>query len=189
VRRSLFDDGRVVERATVAPEANLGILSQREVNALCRHDNQALLALFRRCALAVLSSGAEIDDVRTLFERYRDFDLELAQEDRGLRLHLVNAPAAAFVAGEMIRGVREHLFAVLRDILYVSHEFERGQQFDLSSAAGITDAVFKILRNAGVLAGAPQRGLVVPNTTTPRRSVTRWVCARWTSARVAGQAR
>jgi len=96
-----------------------------------------------------------------LFERYRDFDLELAQEDRGLRLHLVNAPAAAFVAGEMIRGVREHLFAVLRDILYVSHEFERGQQFDLSSAAGITDAVFKILRNAGVLAGAPQRGLVV----------------------------
>src|SRR5256885_9988516 len=28
-----------------------------------------------------------------------------------------NAPAAAFVDGEMIRGIKEHLFAVLRDVV------------------------------------------------------------------------
>ena len=158
---SLFDDGRVTAHATVAPEASLAVLSQREVNALCRGQNQPLHDLFRRCALAVLSSGTEIDDVRDLFERYRDFDVRLVQEDRGLRLNLRNAPARAFVAGEMIRGVREHLFAVLRDILYITHELERGVQFDLSSSGGITDAVFKILRNARVLAPDNRAGLVV----------------------------
>ncbi len=158
---ALFDDGRVMAHATVAPESSLAILSQREVNALCRGGNATLHALFRRCALAVLSSGAEIDDVRDLFERYRDFDVALVQEERGLRLELRNAPARAFVAGDMIRGVREHLFSVLRDILYITHELERGVQFDLSSAAGITDAVFKILRNAGVLVPDVKAGLVV----------------------------
>jgi hypothetical protein len=93
---SLFDNGRVIAHATVAPEASLAILSQREVNALCRGGNQPLHDLFRRCALAVLSSGAEIDDV--------------------------NAPAAAFVDGEMIRGIKEHLFAVLRDVVYIANE-------------------------------------------------------------------
>lgn len=158
---ALFDDGRVIAHATVAPEAGLAILSQREVNALCRGGNQPLHDLFRRCALAVLSSGAEVDDVRDLFERYRDFDVALVQEERGLRLDLRNAPARAFVAGNMIRGVREHLFAVLRDILYITHELERGVQFDLTSAGGITDAVFKILRNAGVLVPDVKAGLVV----------------------------
>ena len=159
--QSLFDDGRVIGHATVAPESNLALLSQREVNALCHHGSQTLHDLFRRCALAVLSSGAEIDDVRALFERYRDFDVSLVQEDRGLRLNLRNAPATAFVGGDMIRGVREHLFAVLRDILYITHELTEGGQFDLGSPAGITDAVFKILRNAGVLAPAVSAGLAV----------------------------
>ena len=158
---SLFDDRRVVALATVSPESNLAVLSQREVNALCQGGNQPLQNLFRRCALAVLSSGAEIDDVRDLFERYRDFDVSLVQADRGLRLILRNAPARAFVGGDMIRGVREHLFAVLRDILYITHELERGAQFDLATPAGITDAVFKILRNAGVLTPQAKAGLVV----------------------------
>ena len=158
---SVFDTGGVVAHATVAPDTSLAVLSQREVNALCRGGNQPLHDLFRRCALAVLSSGAEVDDVRDLFQRYQDFDLSLVQEDRGLRLNLRNAPDRAFVSGEMIRGVREHLFAVLRDILYITHELERGVQFDLSTPGGITDAVFKILRNAGVLMPALRAGLVV----------------------------
>lgn len=159
--QSLFNDTRVIPHATVAPEAALAVLSQREVNALCRGGNQGLTDLFRRCALAVLSTGSETDDVRDLFERYRDFDVSLVQEDRGLRLNLRNAPASAFVAGEMIRGTREHLFAVLRDILYITHELEQGVAFDLDSPGGITDAVFKILRNAGVLAADVRQGLVV----------------------------
>jgi pyrimidine/purine-5'-nucleotide nucleosidase len=151
----------VVPAAMVAPETSLAILSQREVNALCSRSNRQLHEVFRRCALAVLASGTAIDDARTLLERYRDFTVTLVQQDRGLRLRLENAPANAFVGGEMIRGVREHLFAVLRDIVYITQELESGAQFDLASPAGITDAVFKILRNAGVFTPAATPGLVV----------------------------
>jgi len=151
----------VVRHARVAPVSSLAVLSQREVNALCERRSPALDDLFRRCALAVLSSGLESDDPRSLLERYASFRISLVQEDRGLRLDLVDAPGSAFVDGQMIRGVREHLFAVLRDILYITQELEVGGHFDLTSAAGITDAVFRILRNAGALDARIQRGLVV----------------------------
>src|SRR5690606_9959435 len=128
---------------------------------LCQRRAPELDEMFRRCALAVLSSGLEVDDARVLFERYRDFDIDLVQEDRGLRLDLRNAPGGALVDGHMIRGVREHLFAVLRDILYVHREFELAGQFDLSTSAGVTDAVFRILRHAGVLEARMHCGLVV----------------------------
>ena len=139
----------VVARASVAPESNLALLSQQEVNALCDRSTPVMNDLFRRCALAVLSSGEAIDDARALLERYHDFSVTLEQEDRGLRLVLRNAPAIAFVDGQMIHGVREHLFAVLRDIVYNTQELEQGAQFDLGTAAGVTDTVFKILRHAG----------------------------------------
>ena len=158
---SLFDSAQVVPRATVVPETNLALLSRREVDVVCHRSSPKLHDLFRRCALAVLASGAEVDDVRALFERFRDFDITLEQSDGGLRLVLHNAPATAFVGDTMIRGVREHLFAVLRDILYITQELERGVQFDLESSAGITDAVFMILRNAGVVAPRATAGLVV----------------------------
>lgn len=158
---SLFSNGGIVATATVAPHSSLAVLSQREVNALCNQRSPELDELLRRCALAVLASGVESDDVLSLYERYHDFDIRLEQEDRGLRLHLRNAPALAFVGGAMIHGVREHLFSVLRDILYIRQELGGGGRFDLASPAGITDAVFKILRNAGVLAPGRRQGLVV----------------------------
>ncbi|MEX2481914.1 MAG: nucleotide 5'-monophosphate nucleosidase PpnN [Gammaproteobacteria bacterium] len=151
----------IVAHARVAPLAALAVLSQREVNALCQRRDPEVEELFRRCALAVLSSGFEVDDARILFERYGDFEIDLVQEDRGLRLDLHNAPGAAFVDGQMIRGAREHLFAVLRDILYVTQALEFGEQLDLTTSAGITDAVFRILRHADVLEAHTRRGLVV----------------------------
>ena len=151
----------VIPHASVSPESNLALLSQQEVAALCDHSNRALNELFRRCALAVLSSGADIDDAPTLLQRYNAFDVALMQEDRGLRLDLRNAPALAFVDGHMIHGIREHLFAVLRDIVYIAQELEQGAQFDLRSAIGITDAVFKILRHADLLRPSPEHNLVV----------------------------
>src|SRR5690606_33207395 len=65
------------------------------------------------------------------------------------------APAHAFVDGKMIRGIHEHLFSVLRDIVYVHFDITSNPKFDLSRPEGITDAVFHILRNANVL--QPQR--------------------------------
>jgi predicted Rossmann-fold nucleotide-binding protein len=56
----------------------------------------------------------------------------------------------------MIRGIRELLFAVLRDVVFINNEVANGLQFDLATSDGITNAVFHILRNAGTLrAGEP----------------------------------
>ena len=83
----------------------------------------------RRCSLAVLNSGGETDDARAIFDRYADFDIGIMRQAWGVKLEIRNAPGQAFVDGEMIRGVKEHLFAVLRDIVYTHNEivarFER----------------------------------------------------------------
>ncbi len=61
----------------------------------------------------------------------------------------------------MIRGIKEHLFAVLRDVVYISHEIGQGARFDLTKTADITNAVFHVLRNAGVLDRKIKPNLVV----------------------------
>ncbi len=147
--------------AAVTPEGPLAVLSRREAAELSEQTGTALYALFRRCALAVLNCGAYVDDARSVFETYHDFDVRIAQSPWGVRLEIRNAPAHAFVDGEMNRGIREHLFAVLRDILYLDNEVHRGGRFDLGSTSGITDAVFNILRNAEVLRRRPEAPLVV----------------------------
>src|SRR5690606_37284936 len=128
----------------------LEVLSQQEVDRL-RGAESAQHELLRRCALAVLNVGDVTDDTRAVLERYRDFDIGIVQQDRGVKLALSNAPANAFVDGEMIRGIRELLFAVLRDVVYINSELMTVPRFDLGQSAGITNAVFHILRNAGVL--------------------------------------
>src|SRR5690606_8319364 len=55
----------------------------------------------------------------------------------------------------------EHLFAVMRDLLYVHEDIIASNRFDLSTSSGITDAVFHILRNARVLAAQADPRLVV----------------------------
>ncbi len=61
----------------------------------------------------------------------------------------------------MIRGIREHLFAVLRDLLYAHEDILSNPRFDLGTTDGITDAVFHILRNARVLRAHEEPRLVV----------------------------
>lgn len=147
--------------ALVSPEGSLEVLSQQEVNRLKDTSLSGGHQLLRQCALAVLSSGSPLDDSRALLERYPDFDVEVLQQDRGIRLRLTQAPAHAFVDGSMIRGIREHLFAVLRDLVYVSNEIQNNPSIQLNDSAGITDAVFHILRNAGVLRTNTPPNLVV----------------------------
>ncbi|NCT67084.1 MAG: LOG family protein [Rhodanobacteraceae bacterium] len=136
--------------ARISPAAGLDILSRHEVARLRDAGAGGLHDLLRRCALAVLTQGSLTDDARALLDRYPDFDIQILQQDRGVKLELVNAPAGAFVDGQIIRGVNELLFAVVRDIIYVSTQIEAGR-FDLSDSAGLTNAVFEILRNARVL--------------------------------------
>jgi len=144
----------------VMPEGSLEVMSQQEVSRLRDTTAGGQREILRRCALAVLNVDSATDDTRAILEQYADFDVEIVQQDRGVKLALKNAPADAFVDGKMIRGIREQLFAVLRDVVYVNSKLAAGH-FDLGSSAGITDAVFRILRNAGVLKTARDPNLVV----------------------------
>lgn len=147
--------------ARVAPKGSLEHLSQQEIERLLDTSQGGLYPLFRQCALAVLNSGSEIDDARIIFDKYKDFDLQIVRQPWGIKLAIKNAPASAFVDGEMIRGIKEQLFAVLRDVVFISNEIMEGGRFDLKSSASITNAVFHILRNARVLEHKMRPNLVV----------------------------
>ena len=134
--------------ASISTDGLLDILSKSEVARLLDTSKGGLYRLFRNCSLAVLNSGSYLDDGKELLERYRSFDIRIVQEERGIKLELIGVPAIAFVDDKMIRGIREHLVAVVRDVLYANEELNR---FDLKTKEGTTDAVFHFLRNAKVL--------------------------------------
>ncbi|PPU94914.1 nucleotide 5'-monophosphate nucleosidase PpnN [Xanthomonas albilineans] len=137
--------------ARIYPRGGLDILSRVEVARLRDASSGGLHDRLRRCALAVLTSGSASDDPGAAGDLYHDFDIQVLQRDRGVRIDLINAPAMAFVDGEIINGVAELLFAVVRDLAYMSIELGLESTFDLQSSAGITNAVFGQLRNARIL--------------------------------------
>lgn len=147
--------------ALVTPEGRLDVLSKAEVTKLLDASQGGLYRLFRNCSLAVLNCGSTLDDGKELLERYSDFEIRVVQEQRGIKLDVRSAPAHAFVDGKMIKGISEHLFAVLRDIIYVSDEIKNNPRFDLDGSDGISSAVFHILRNANILRPMTPPKLVV----------------------------
>ena len=154
-------DSRDLVDARVAPKGSLQLLSQQEIAKLLDSGQGGLYPLFRKCALAVLNSGSNLDDAGRIFEKYADFDVRIVRQAWGIKLEIKNAPAAAFVDGEMIRGLKDHLFAVLRDVVFISNEIMESGRFDLTSSSSITNAVFHILRNARVLELQVRPNLVV----------------------------
>lgn len=154
-------DAPVCVDAEIWPEGSLEVLSQLEAELLKSSGTGGLYPLLRRCLLAVLNSGKEADDAREVLETYSDFSVSFIQQDRGLKVSLKNAPADAFVDGRMIRGIRELLSAVLRDIVYTRHEIFDSGRFDLDSTEGITNAVFHIVRKASLLELPAEVNMVV----------------------------
>ena len=151
---------RQVINASVSPKGSLETLSQREVQQLSEAGTGSIYTLFRQCALAILNTGAHIDNAKTILDAYKDFEVRIHQQDRGVRLELLNAPADAFVDGEMIASTREMLFSALRDIVYTENELD-SQRIDLSNSQGITDYVFHLLRNARTLRPGVEPKIVV----------------------------
>lgn len=147
--------------ARISPEGHLAVLSKAEVNKLLDTSQGGLYRLLHNCSLAVLNCGNYMDDGKELLERYQDFSISVIQEQRGIKLDLKGAPGSAFVDGDMIKGIKEHLFAVLRDIVYVSDEINDNPKFDLANSAGVTNAVFHILRNAAIIRPQVEPKLVV----------------------------
>ncbi len=147
--------------ARISPKGRLEVLSQAEVSSLLNISQGPLYTLFRNCSLAVLNCGGHLDNGKELLERYRSFDIRVIQQERGVKLEVSNAPAIAFVDKTIIRGINEHLFAVLRDIIYVHGEMGNNQKFDLKSSDGITNAIFHILRNARIMRPKAKPNLIV----------------------------
>ena len=147
--------------ARVSPVGRLALLSKAEVAKLLDASKGGLYTLLRSCSLAVLNSGSTLDDGKELLERYQSFDIRVIQQEKGIKLEVLNAPAHAFVDGKMITGIIEHLFAVLRDIIFLSDEIYDNPNFDLETSDGITNAIFHILRNANILQSAVDPKLVV----------------------------
>ncbi|MDH5327090.1 MAG: nucleotide 5'-monophosphate nucleosidase PpnN [Gammaproteobacteria bacterium] len=147
--------------ARITPQGRLDVLSKSEVSRLLDTSTGGLYNIFRNCSLAVLNCGNYMDDGKELLERYQSFDIKVVSQERGIKLEVKSAPASAFVDGKMIKGINEHLFAVLRDVVYVGGEINDNPKFDMDSSAGITNAVFHILRNAGILRPMTNPKLVV----------------------------
>ena len=92
---------------SVTPRGSMEVLSQREVRNLSEAGSGSTYQIFRQCALAILNTGAPVDDSRSILEAYADFEVLIQQLERGVSLELRNAPADAFVDGHMIASVRE----------------------------------------------------------------------------------
>jgi len=145
---------RQIVDTQVGPRGTMELLSQREIEVLTlatqSPEHLDMLETFRRCSLAVLNTGNDGDDAEELFETYDDFSIEVSRRTRGLKLVVKNAPRAAFVDGRMVEGVREHLFAVLRDVVYTATELRTPDTpLDVSdednvASRDITDSVFQI---------------------------------------------
>lgn len=149
-----------VRNATIRPLHSLNLLSHREMESLLATDEK-VFRLFRQCALAVLSSGAIEDDATKLLALFEAFDIKVVPESRGLKLSINDAPSSAFVNGRMITGLQDHLFSVLRDIVYTEQTLYVEQRVDLATNEGVTDAVFQILRNADVVRANYKPNLVI----------------------------
>lgn len=136
----------------VSPAGSMDLLSQLEVERLKKTASSGdLYQLYRNCTLAVLNSGSHTDNSKELLDKYANFDVNVLRRERGIKLELTNPPEHAFVDGHIIKGIQEHLFAVLRDIVYLNMHLADSQRLNLTNSTHITNLVFGILRNAGTL--------------------------------------
>ena len=140
----------------INPVGNMNLLSQAEVDQLQQSASTTLYRLYRNCSLAVLNAGSNTDDAEEIYQKYLSFEIQVLRRERGVKIDLKNPPTHAFVDDKIIRGIREHLSAVLRDILFLNNRYRAMP----STSEGITDATFDILRNANVILPETEPNLV-----------------------------
>ncbi len=144
------------------PLGAMDLLSQLEVDQLQQNADSEIFRLFRNCCLAVLNVGSHTDSSAEIYQQFHDFNVKLIARERGIKIELFQPPANAFVDGQIIKGIHEHLFAVLRDILFYHTQQHLQQQRQLAQNSDhITHGVFDILRNARVINSGTEPNLIV----------------------------
>ncbi len=147
--------------ARITPQGSMDILSRYEVSQLKNKQNKHLHEIFRRCSLAVLNCGVLADDSEALLESFPDFDIHVVQQPRGIKLEIQNAPETAFVDGQIIQGLKNHLFAVLRDIVHTNNVVALSNVLDLSQSEHVSNFIFQLMRNANLLRPGNDTDIVV----------------------------
>jgi len=125
----------------------MNLLSQAEIEQLQQSSTSKIYQLYRNCSLAVLNAGSHTDDAEAIYRKFQDFQIQVLRRERGVKLSLTSPPTDAFVDGKIIKGIRELLSAVLRDILFTHNRY----QADIEHTQQTTDLTFDILRNANVI--------------------------------------
>jgi len=148
-----------IAEVIIRPEGSLQILSYQEARQLCDDSDKGLNDILVQCALAVLNTGTKEDSNDGLRAKFPEFDIKVTVKGRGVQVVLKNPPPSAFVDNHLIVGLKEHLFAVIRDLVYARNEILENPQFDLNRTHGITNAIFHIARNAQLM-----RPNIYPNT-------------------------
>ncbi|RTE86980.1 MULTISPECIES: nucleotide 5'-monophosphate nucleosidase PpnN [Gammaproteobacteria] len=147
-------------RISLSPQGSMSLLSQVEIDRLQQSTNSALYKLFRNCVLAVLNVGSHTDNADDIFNQHNEFEVNVLRRERGVKLELINPPPSAFVDGELIVGIREHVESVLRDILFVGERYPESMLQNCDSRH-LTHIVFDILRNANTLKPIHEPDMVV----------------------------
>ena len=135
----------------INPIGNMNLLSQLEIEQLHQSAKQEIHTIYRNCSLAVLNAGSHTDNAEAIFEKYQNFAIEVIRRERGIKIDLTNPPQDAFVDGKIIKGIRELLSSVLRDILFTHHRYVDVQRSDIPPSEQNTHIVFDILRNAEII--------------------------------------
>lgn len=131
----------------INPVGKMNLLSQAEVDHLQQSATSDLYNLYRNCSLAVLNVGSHTDNAEDIYQQFQDFQIQVLRRERGVKLALNNPPEHAFVDNVIIKGIQEHLSAVLRDILFIRNRYNAAEN-DVEGASNIT---FDILRNASAI--------------------------------------
>ena len=145
----------------INPVGSMALLSQLEVNQLQESASSEIYQLFRNCSLAVLNSGSHTDSSKEILEKYKSFKIKVLHQERGVKIELQNPPEEAFIDGQLITGIQEHLFSVLRDLLYVDMRHGITIEKTEDNSSQITSYVFSILRNANILKAGIEPNIVV----------------------------
>ena len=85
----------------------------------------------------------------------------MISRERGVKVELVNPPAHAFVDGVLIKGVHEHIFSVLRDLLHMGAKYSAQALRVTTDSAYITHSVFDMLRHAQAIKNTAELNMVV----------------------------
>ncbi len=145
----------------LSPVGPLSMLSHLEVDRLKKSSTSQLYQMYRNCSLAVLNVGSHTDCSTEIYEKYKSFDVSILRRERGIKLELFNPPESAFVDGEIIKGIHEHLFSVLRDIIFITGKIQDHGSLNLTNSSHITHVVFDMLRNANAIRANTNPNLIV----------------------------